>query len=115
MRTEFLFAEIFAHPKDFYGKHVGVKAVLVVKGGECYLVQNFKSYAPAQRIEVFSPRLEEKLDKMVGAWVGEPASYFEKVVISGVLQEGTTRKCLFSICDLTALEVVREGNAYTVI
>jgi hypothetical protein len=115
MRTEFLFAELFAHPISFFGNYADVKAALVVRGAECYLVQNFRSQDPIQRIEVFAPGLERKLDACVGPLVGRESSYFDTVIIGGLLQVGSTRRSQFSMSNLSLLKLFREKQEYSII
>lgn len=115
MGSESVIAEIFAHPEKLLGQSVVINAVLVLRGGECYLVPSLDSHDALQRIEIYAPGLEEKLNASVACWVGGPAIYFDTVKIAGVLQAGTTRRNPLSISDLCSLVLYRDDETYQII
>jgi len=114
MSNELLLPELFSHPENYLGHRVVVSAVLVLCGGECYLVPNIDSHDAIQRIEIYAPGLEKKLDVSVGGWVGGTASYFDKVKIVGILRDGTTRRNSLSISDIESLVLYRDEDIYTI-
>lgn len=114
MSNELLLPELFAHQEDFLRLSVNISAVLVIRGGECYLVPSLDSYDAAQRVEIFAPSLEKKLDASVGGWVGGVASYFDKVKIVGILRNGTTRRNLLSISDVSLVVLYRDEEIYEI-
>ncbi|MGV3654121.1 MAG: hypothetical protein ACO1N5_07860 [Noviherbaspirillum sp.] len=115
MRTEFLFSEIYAHPPSFMGQYADLKATLVVRDSECFLVPNLRSLDAFARVEVFSPGLEAKLDARVGPRMGKPENYFDNVIIGGFLQSGSTQRCLYSLSRLTKLVLFRDKRDYQII
>lgn len=114
MGGELPFPEIFSNPEKLLGHRVVVNAVLVIRGGECYLVPSIDSHDAIQRIEVCAPGLEKKLDASVGGWVGGPASYFDTVNIVGTLQDGTTRRNPLAIINIESLALYRDEEIYAI-
>jgi hypothetical protein len=115
MGSESVISEIFADPEKLLGQNVVINAVLVLRGGECYLVPSLDSHDAVQRIEIYAPGLERRLESSVGGWVGGPASYFDAVKIAGVLRAGTTRRNPLSISDLCSLVLYRDDETYQII
>ena len=115
MSGELTVPELFTQAESLLGKCVIINAVLVLRGGECYLVPNLDSHDASQRIEVYAPGLEEKLNASVAGWVGGPAIYFDTVKITGVLRLGTTRRNRFSVCDTSLLVLYRDDEVYKII
>ena len=115
MNNELLLSELFSRTEEFLGHRVAISAVLVIQGGECYLVPNIDSHDAIQRIEVFAPDLEKKLDASVGGWVGGPASYFDTVKIVGKIQDGTTQRSSLSISDIESLVLIRDEENFTIL
>lgn len=115
MSNELLLTELFSHPGEFLGQRVVISAVLVIRDGECYLVPSIESRDAIQRIEVYAPGLEKKLDASVGGWVGGPASYFDTVKIVGTLQDGTTRRNPLAISNIESLVLDRDEEIYTIL
>ncbi|WP_312319551.1 hypothetical protein [Stenotrophomonas sp.] len=99
-----------------YGKRVLLSGVLIVRGADCYVASELDSrdvqLSTSSRVSVFHPGLEETLDKTVAAWVGGPASYFDAVLIEGVVNAATTRRDLASISQLSRMTVFREEGTY---
>ena len=114
MSNETPLPELFSHPENFLGQRVAIDAVLVLRGGECYLVPNIDSHDAIQRIEVCATGLEKKLDATVGGWVGGPASYFDSVKIVGTLQDGTARRNQLAISNIESLVLYRDDDIYTI-
>lgn len=115
MGSESVISEIFAHSEKLLGKSVAINAVLVLRGGECYLVPSLDSHDTVQRIEIYAPGLEEKLHASVACWVGGSAIYFDTVKVAGVLRAGTTRRNPLSISDLCSLVLRRDDETYRII
>ena len=115
MGGELVVSELFAHPEKLLGQCAIINAVLVLRGGECYLVPSLDSHDALQRVEIYAPGLEEKLNASVAAWVGGPAIYFDTVKIAGILQAGTTRRNSLSISDLRSLVLYRDDDTYKII
>lgn len=95
-----------------YGKLVSVSATLAIRGGECFLIPENSSIDSLFRVEIYAPGLEKKLDLMVGGWVGGPAVYFDRVELTGVIREGTTRRNYVSISDIESLILNRDGERF---
>lgn len=114
MNQEFTVMEVIENKEALIGKCVTIKAVLVLRGEDCYLTQNFDSYNDTQRIKVYPPEIEEKLTSSVPCWVGGPATYFDSVKIVGVLRTGTTRKNTLSIRDISLLVLYRDEEIYEI-
>ena len=74
MSNELLLSELLSNSKNYLGHRVIVNAVLVLCGGECYLVPNADSHDAIQRIEIYAPGLEKILDVSVGGWGGLQAT-----------------------------------------
>jgi hypothetical protein len=108
------FVEIFSHPESFLGQRVAINCALVIRGGECYLASSIDAYDSIQRIEIFSPGLEEKLNLLVGGWVGGPANYLDTVEITGTLSKGTTQKYPLSISNIKSLKLSRDDESYLI-
>lgn len=115
MGSESVMTEVFAHQDELLGQRVVINAVLVLRGGECYLVPSLDSHDAVQRIEIYAPGLERKLNASVSGWVGGPAIYFDTVKIAGVLRSGTTRRNPLSISDLCSLVLYRDDETYQII
>lgn len=115
MGSESVISEIFAHQEKLLGQSVVISAVLVLRGGECYLVPSLDSHDAVERIEIYAPGLEKRLNASVGGWVGGPAIYFDTVKVVGVLHSGTTRRNPLSISDLRSLVLYRDGETYQII
>jgi hypothetical protein len=95
--------------------NVTIKAAIVIRGRECFLVKDLESLDSDYRIEVFSPGLEKKFDLLIGGWVGGPVSYFDLVTISGTLSFGTTRRDVASISNITHLSLERDGELFSLL
>lgn len=111
---EFSVSELIENKEILIGKRVTINAVLVLRGDECYLTQDFDLYDNIQRIKVYPPEIEEKLTSSVPCWVGGPATYFDSVKIVGVLRTGTTRKNTLSISDISLLVLYRDEEIYEI-
>lgn len=98
-----------------YGNIVSLRAFLVVRGRECFLVDSRDHQFSDLRVEVSSPGLERLLDEAVGGWVGGVASYLDEVLISGVVREATTRRDLASIAEVSRLTLFRDELVFEVI
>lgn len=94
---------------------VNINAILVIRGGECYLVPRNTNYESPNRIELYCPNLETLLDEAVGGWVGGPASYYDTVVITGVLKKGTTTINPISMSQIENFIIIRDGETYEII
>jgi hypothetical protein len=115
MNCELTVPELLAQPETLLGHRVVLDAILVLRGGECYLVSNLDAHESRERIEVFAPGLERELNASVAGWIGGPAIYFDKVKISGVLRAGTTRRSPYSISDLGMLVLYRDEEVYKIV
>lgn len=51
---------------------------------------------------------------LVGGWVGGPASYLDQVEVTGVIQEGTTRRGPASISEIEMITLYRDNDVYVV-
>ncbi|WP_329774324.1 hypothetical protein [Stenotrophomonas maltophilia] len=98
-----------------YGSVVSLRAFLVVRGRECFLVDSRDHQFSDLRMDVCSPGLERLLDEAVGGWVGGVSSYFDEILISGVVREATTRRDLASIAEVSRLTLFRDELLFEVI
>lgn len=94
---------------------VTVNAILIIRGGECYLVPGNTNYESPDRMELYCPNLETLLDEAVGGWVGGPASYYDNVVITGVIKKGTTTINPISISQIEQFKIIRDEETYEII
>ncbi len=119
MENKLNLSTLFANPNIFLGQKVTLDAVLVVKGGECYLVPSFESrdrnFDDPHRVEIYSPGLEKRLTQLVDFFIGGLVGYFDTVEITGRLEKGTTVKNAFSISSPESLVLFRDGKIYKII
>lgn len=93
---------------------VKLNAILVIKSHQAYLTESSEDTPSNQRIEVFCPELESKLDSIVGGWVGGTATYFDTVTIQGEVRKATTRSYALSICNVTEVILTRDDEEYLI-
>ncbi|EOI3469337.1 hypothetical protein ACMSWU_002447 [Cronobacter turicensis] len=105
----------FGLPSSSIETKVIVNAILIIRGSECYLVPGNTNYESPDRIELYYPNLETLLDEAVGGWVGGPASYYDNVVITGVLKKCATTLNPLSISKIEKCKIIRDGETYEVI
>ncbi|EPN1743677.1 hypothetical protein ACTV2B_004454, partial [Cronobacter turicensis] len=97
----------FGLPSSSIETKVIVNAILIIRGSECYLVPGNTNYESPDRIELYYPNFETLLDEAVGGWVGGPASYYDNVVITGVLKKGATTLNPLSISKIEKCKIIR--------
>lgn len=114
-KSDLIFGNGMAERSSLIGERVDVRAVLVLRGSECFLIRDKSSVDDGVRIEIYHPGLEDELDLRVGGWVGGPASYLDHVEISGRLERGTARRSPLSICEIDRLSLERAGEEFVVI
>ncbi|WP_261466744.1 hypothetical protein [Serratia fonticola] len=114
INQEFMVFELFKNQEDLIGQRVAINTVLVIRGEECYLTQNFDLNTDTQRINIHSPEIEEKLSSSIPCWVGGPATYFDTVKIVGVLRNGTARRNSLSISDVSLVVLYRDEGIYEI-
>ncbi|MDI7419694.1 hypothetical protein [Cronobacter turicensis] len=105
----------FGLPSSSIETKVIVNAILIIRGSECYLVPGNTNYESPDRIELYYPNLKTLLDEAVGGWVGGLASYYDNVVITGVLKKGATTLNPLSISKIEKCKIIRDGETYEVI
>lgn len=101
--------------EPLFGKNLAMRATLVLRGEECYLAVNSENSLSSERIEIFCPGLEKRLELIVPMWVGGPAAYLDAVEISGKLDRATTRSRLASISSISRLVLFREDETYEIV
>ncbi|PPU84024.1 hypothetical protein XsacCFBP4641_05955 [Xanthomonas sacchari] len=96
-----------------FGEEISINSVLVIEGGRCYLTTTTENYQNNPKIEVFCPGLEEKLDSLVGGWIGG-ASYCDEAIVVGKLFKSTVRSNFASIYEVKEISLLRDGSAHLV-
>jgi hypothetical protein len=91
-----------------------VDAILVIRGGDAYLVDSAETPDSTRRIPIQCPGLEMKLDGTVGGWMGGPYVYMDRVIIEGFLELGTTRRYKVVISRITELRIFRDGEEFQI-
>lgn len=115
MNERHSFKSAFAQGEDLLEKNLSIDAVLVIQGGEAYLVEALEMPESLQRIPVHCPGLELQLDLNVGGWMGGAYSYLDRVKIDGKLEVGTVRKDRFVLSSVTKLTLTRDGESTDVV
>lgn len=105
----------FELPSLSPGGVVTVNAVLIIRSGSCYLVPRNENYESLDRLELYCPDLEIMLDDAVGGWVGGPANYNDNVIVTGVINKGTTSMNPISISQIEKFKIIRDGEIHDII
>lgn len=97
------------------GKQVSLNAMLIITNQDCYLVPVGEDDTSLNRIEISFPNLENLLDHVVGGWVGGNVIYFDNVIVTGILNNGTTLRKLLSIYEVKKFILIRDEEEYRII
>lgn len=101
----------FDEVSKIFGEEISIKSILVIEGGRCYLTAMPENYQNNPKIEVFCPGLEEKLDSLVGGWVGG-ASYCDEAIVVGKLCKPTSRSNFASVYEVKEVSLLRDESTY---
>jgi hypothetical protein len=114
MSENYSFKTLLEQGEKLLGTRVSIDAVLIIRSGEAYLVESVATPESVQRIPIYSPGLESRLDLSVGGWMGSAYSYIDPVKIEGFLEAGTVRKNRLVLSVITALSLTRDNEHITV-
>lgn len=115
MNTNYSFTSVLEQGEKLIGANVSIDAVLVIQGGEAYLVESVEMSESLQRIPVHCPGLELQLDLSVGGWMGGAYLYLDPVKVDGRLEAGTVRKNRLVLSDVTELTLTRDDESIHVL
>lgn len=115
MSEVYSFKSVLEQGGNLFGSNICIDAVLIIRGGEDYLVEAVEFPESLHRIYIHSPGLELQLDLTVGGWMGEAYSYLDPVRIAGKLEMGTVGKNRFSISDVTEITLTRDDESTRVL
>ncbi|SQI44177.1 Uncharacterised protein [Leminorella richardii] len=105
----------FKLDEDSLGREISLKAMLVIKRNDCYLVPMGEDDSSINKIEVYFPGLELQLDEAIGGWVGSSVIYFDEVHITGLLTKWTIRERPICISNIKYFSIFRDGEKYTIL
>lgn len=115
MNADYSFRSVIEQGEKLIGANVSIDAVLVIQGGEAYLIESVEMPESLQRIPVHCPGLELQLDLSVGGWMGGAYSYLDPVKVDGKLEAGTVRKNKLVLSDVTKLTMTRDDESVHVL
>ncbi|MDO5693067.1 MAG: hypothetical protein Q4G70_11430 [Pseudomonadota bacterium] len=115
MNNNYSFKSTLEQAESLIGKHISIDAVLVIHGGDAYLVESVEDPQSPKKIPVNCPELELKLDLQIGGWMGGSYSYIDPVRIFGRIENGTTRKNKLMLSNVTELTMIRDDESIRIL
>lgn len=114
MNSHFSVSSAIEQSEQLFKIAVLIEAILVIRGGDAYLVDSAETPENTRRIPIHCPGLEIELDTAVGGWMGGPYVYMDRVIVEGILELGTTQRYKVAISGITELRIFRDGEEFQI-
>jgi len=106
--------DVLSNAGSLLGSELRIEGFLVGLGDTCYVTNADEAWLDRDHaILLDQPGLMQRLDRIVGAWIGGRAAYRDDVVVTGRLERSGTDPFPLALRAISSLVVTREAYAET--